>query len=93
MMVPWKALDDRHTTTAQCAKGVERKRHQLTAEETREIMVRDFQAYGRPLESLKFFKYLGRIIKALDDNWPEVVGDLRKLKKIWSSVSKKLVRE
>ena len=33
MMVLWKALNVRHTTTAQCAKGVERKRCNLAEAE------------------------------------------------------------
>ena len=38
MLVPWKALNDCHTTTTQCAKGAERKRHRMAEEKMRESM-------------------------------------------------------
>ena len=59
----------------------------------REITVRDFQAYGSPLEMVTSFKYLGRILTDLDDDWPAVVGDLRKSRKSWTRLSRVLVRE
>ena len=43
MLVPWKALNGRHITTAQCANGVEWKIWQLAEEEMWESMGRDFQ--------------------------------------------------
>ena len=46
MMVPWAALNGHHTTTSQCAKGAEQKRHHLEAERMRVSMARAFQAYG-----------------------------------------------
>ena len=42
MLVPWKALNGRHVTTAQCSKGVERKRRWLAAEDMRESAARAF---------------------------------------------------
>ena len=50
--------------------------HWLIVEDMREIMARAFQAYGRPLETMILFKYLGQIITALYDDWPAVVGNL-----------------
>ena len=73
-----------HTTTAQCAKRVERKRSRVAADETRKIMVRAFQAYVRPLELATPFKYLGQIMRDSYDNWPAVVGDLRKARTRWA---------
>ena len=35
MLVPWQELNGKNTTTAQCAKGVERKRQQMEKEEMR----------------------------------------------------------
>ena len=76
MMVPWKALIGRHITTTQFSKGEDRKRRHLEVEDMREITVRAFQAYGSPLETVTSFKYFGRILMALNDDQPEVVGNL-----------------
>ena len=84
MMVTWKAFNGRHTTTSQCIKGAEWKHKRLEVEETRESTVRTFQIYGRPLELVTPFKYLERIMTNLENNWTEVVGDLRKARKIWA---------
>ena len=59
----------------------------------REKTVRAFQDYIRPLESVMPFKYLGRIMMALDNDWPEVVGNLRNLRKIWAHMLRLLGRE
>ena len=49
MMFPWRALNGRHLSTAQCDRGVERNRRRLAEEELRDISERAFQAYGAPL--------------------------------------------
>ena len=54
--------------------------------------MRSFQAYARPLESATYFKCLGRIMMASDNNWPAVVGNLLMSKKIWACLSRILVR-
>ena len=48
----------------------------------------DFQAYGRPLVVVSEFKYLGRVLTASYDNWPEVVGNLGKARKLWARMSR-----
>ena len=35
-----------------------------------------FSAYGRTLETVTSFKYLGRVILATENNWPEVLSNL-----------------
>ena len=78
MQVPRRALNGRHTGTPQCAKGAERKRRRLAETETRENSERDFEAYGAPTKSVTEFRYLGRILTATDNDWPAVVGNIRK---------------
>ena len=46
IMVPWAAMNGRHTTTDHCAKGVDRKQRRFAVEEMRAITARAFQAYG-----------------------------------------------
>ena len=76
MLVPRRTLNGRHLSTAQCVRGVERKRRWLAEEELRESFDRAFQAYGAPLENVTEFKYLGRVITLRDDDWPAVAGNL-----------------
>ena len=52
VVVPWLALNVRHPNTSQCAKGVERKRRRMAAEDIQEITKRDFCAYVLPLTPL-----------------------------------------
>ena len=67
MLVPWCVLNGRHLSTAQCARGTERKRRRLEEEGLREILDRSFQAYMKPLETMTLFKYLGRLLKVGDE--------------------------
>ena len=39
------------------------------------------------------FKYFGRVLNASDDNWSEVMGNLRKARKWWSHMLMILGRE
>ena len=74
-------------------KGAEQKWHCLAADEMREITVRSLQAYSRLLNSVTFFKYLGRIITSSYDDWPTVVGNLCKARKSWTRLLRILGRE
>ena len=83
MLVPWRALNGRHHNTAQFAKGAELKRRRMVEAELRESTDRVFEAYGKPLENVANFKYLGRAMTAGDDDWPAVTGNLSKERKSW----------
>ena len=47
----------------------------------RAIVETAFQDYERPLEMANSFKYLGQVLTLVGDDWPEVVGNLRKARK------------
>ena len=49
MLVPWRALNDRHSAAVQCSRGAELKRRRLADAELRESSERDFEAYREPL--------------------------------------------
>ena len=68
MMVPRRALNGRHPSTAQCARGAERKRRRLAGAELRESSDRAFEEYGEPLENVTVFRYLGQVLTAGDDD-------------------------
>ena len=50
-------------------------------------------AYGVPLSQIVYFKYLGRVLAAEDDNWPVVVRNLRHARQKWARLSWVLSRE
>ena len=83
ILVSWYALNRRHLVTAQWDRGVERKIRRLAEEELREILERAFQAYGTPLDNVTEFKYMGRVMKSVDEDWPAVSGIIHKEKKSW----------
>ena len=47
----------------------------------RDSTERAFEAYWKPLQKVLKFKYLGRVMTAGDENWPEVAGNLVKAQK------------
>ena len=65
----------------------------MTEAELRDITERAFDAYGKPLETVSTFKYLGRVMTAGDDDWPEVAGNLVKARKSWGRLARILSRE
>ena len=93
MLVLRKALNGTHRSMEQCTRGAERKRWRLAEEEEREFTARAFSAYGRPLEIVTSFKYLGQVISAADDDWPAAEKKLAWARKVWSRTSRKLSRE
>ena len=50
----------------------------------RESADRAFQAYVRQLDTVTSFKYQGRVLTELVNDWPAVVGNLKKSRKSWS---------
>ena len=56
-------------------------------------MARYFQAYRRPIETVTYFKYLGRVMTELENDCTEVVGNLWKARKIWNRPTRILGRE
>ena len=54
---------------------------------------RAFEDYGKPLETVATLKYMGRVMTAGDDDWPEVAENLVKARKSWGRLSQILSRE
>ena len=91
MIVPWRALNGLHLTTAKYAKGAEWNRRRMAEEDMRDITERAIQAYGRPLAMVNSFKYLRQVLTAADDYWP--VGKFWKERKSWARLARILERE
>ena len=72
---------------------MECKQQQLAEEEERAVTSRTFSAYGRPLEMVTSFRYLGRVILTADDNWPAVIGIMAKAQVVWRNTMNILSRE
>ena len=47
-----------------------------------------FRAYGWPLETLRSFKYPGRLLTVVEYYWPSVIVNLHNLRKIWYHLSR-----
>ena len=82
MMMLWRSLKGSHKNTAQYKKGAEWKRRSLVEDEAREETSREFSAYRRTLEMVLSFKYLGRVILVLDDEWPALIQNLTKARAV-----------
>ena len=93
ILVPWRSLNGRHKSTAMCRSGADRKRRQLAETEIRESTKMAFEVYGRQLNTVPSFKYLGRILTAGYNDWPAVAGNLGKAQKSWGRLQRILGRE
>ena len=62
ILVPWRALNGRHHATVMFRKGAEPKRRRMVEAELWDSTERAFEAYGKPLETVTTFKYLGRVM-------------------------------
>ena len=52
-----------------------------------------FEVYGKQIESVPRFTYLGRVMTAGDDDWPAVAGNLAKAQERWGRLQGILIRE
>ena len=65
----------------------------MEAKKERAVISRALSAYGRPLEMMKSFKYMGRVISALDHDCLAVIRNLAKAQEVWQRMTRILVRE
>ena len=45
------------------------------------------------MEGVTEFSYLGRLLMAMDNEWPAVAGNIKKTRRIWGRLAKVLGRE
>ena len=93
LQVSRKALNGRHLETNQCRTGAERKIRRLAAAEGEAATEMAFNAYGKRMQSVKEFRYLGRIRTSTDDEWPAVARNLQRARVTWGRLARILVRE
>ena len=83
LQVSRKALNGRHLETNQCRTGAERKLRRLVAADGEAATEREFHAYGKKMQTVTEFWYLGIILTNTDNDWPTVAGTLRKARVTW----------
>ena len=93
MFIPWAALKHRHPAISLFERVYERKRRRLEEEDDWVGTVTSLWDYEIPLKKVSSFKYLGHPLTETDDNWPEVITILQKVRKIWSFMDIILGRE
>ena len=59
----------------------------------RERTERSFEAYVAPLKNLTVFRYLRRVMTAVDDDWSTIVGNLQRAMNSWGWLLRILIRE
>ena len=73
--------------------GTERKRRRLAEAEMRKTLEKAFHAYGRRMDLVREFRYLGRTLTSTDDDWPAVARILQKAWATWGRLARILGRE
>ena len=77
----------------QFKKGAELIIWSLVAEEERAVTSGAFNAYGRPLDMVTSFKYLGQVISAVDDDFLVLVTNMDKVWAVWQRLMSIISRE
>jgi hypothetical protein len=83
----YTAMNGRHYETALCRDGVARRVQHAVAERAHLSLSQMFTAYGKELEKVEVFKYLGCSLAYNDNNAQAVRGNLKKARAIWSRLS------
>ena len=73
--------------------GAEKKRRRLAEAEVRDSVEMALEFYGEQLQTVPWFKYMGRILTEGDDDWTGVAGNLVKARKSWGRLQGILIRE
>ena len=73
--------------------GADKNRRRLAEAEVRYSAEMAFKVYGKQIQTVPRFKYLGRILTEGDDDWPAVAGNLEKARKSWGRLQGILSRE
>jgi hypothetical protein len=78
LQILYKTMNDRHYETALCKDRVARKVHHAAAERAHLALQNTFTAYGKGIERVEVFKYLGRLLAYNNNNSQVVHWNLKK---------------
>ena len=81
IFVLWVAVNRHHPSLDLCSQGSYSKRHFLEEEEAWAGASTALRVHGRPLETVSSLKYLGRLLTASENDWPDVISNLWKERK------------
>ena len=84
---------ERHRGSQLCQKARERAERRRQEEANRETENVRFTVGGKEIETVKQFKYLGRVLSEDDDDWPAIQANIQKARKRWGQVAKILAKE
>jgi hypothetical protein len=87
LQITYAAMNGHHYKTALCRDGVARRVQHAAAERAQLSPSQMFTTYGKELERVEVFKYLGRLLAYNDSNAQAVRGNLKKGHAIWSRLS------
>ena len=93
MMLTWEALNGLRLNMSVCYKVAESKCCRLAVEEDPAGTETALWDHEVPLTNVSSFKYLGRLLMYIYNNWLMVVANLRKARKKWDWITRTLGRE
>ena len=83
MFIPWAALKCHHPFFDLCAQGFDSQIWRMVEEEAWAGSAMEICDYVRPLETVSSFKYLGRLLTAAGNDFPDVISNIWKVRKRW----------
>jgi hypothetical protein len=86
-------MNGRHYETALCRDGVARREQHAAAEHVHLSLSQMFTVYGKELERVEVFKYLGHLLAYDNNNAQAVRGNLNEVLAVWSRLSCTEVRK
>jgi hypothetical protein len=93
MQTPAESLSKRHTQMELCRDLCARKRQHAAARDSQLALEMQFTAYGKELEQVSVFKYLGRLLACNDNDTQAMRGNLAEAQKFWARISRVLRAE
>jgi hypothetical protein len=82
-----------HQKTSTCRKARGRRTHEEMQDKQADAEKVRFTVYGKELERVGEFKYLGRVLSDNDDDTVSIDGNLKKARQRWNCIANILKRE
>jgi hypothetical protein len=87
MQTPTESLSKGHMQMELCRDLCARKRQHAAARDSQLALKTQFTAYGKELEQVLVFKYMGRLLACDDNDTQAMRGNLAKARKCWAWIS------
>ena len=89
-----RSVGIKHQQTADCIRWTKIREDREADKVNKETVAGTvFHVQGVPIETVSEFKYLGRVVKNNDDDWPAVNQNLKKATATWGRICKILSKE